>query len=516
MNLIINYTKKTDAEFKQLLLDKYNLGNEDYSLVHEEGKSTVAKVLNPDKVDAQIEIKLSKDIMKAYMSIYPPVNNGKDFDISDIHEKIEEYKISVNIKNDTIKNAYSLFSQGGIVENVLIAEGVAPIMGKDAEITLGFDPVDNKPKVREDGTVDYKNIDNIRMVKEGDLLLTKKEPTSGVKGLNVRNEEVPAKEGKDIGITVGEGVKHEEDSNEYFAEQDGCVTFKRNTINVDPIYRVRGNVDYGIGNIDFNGSVHVKQDVMAGFTIKAEKDIYIDGIVQDATLIAGGKVVIKMGIKSEGKALIQANGDVIVGYCENATIKCRGDVEILKYSYNSNIKAGGRLEATKNQGILAGGSYQAYSDILINQAGTHGKSNFLLNVGTKYYNEEEINKLVAAKKKYKENLEKVDEFLSSVDLKKPEIVNNPKVRQLLVLRKQLHGNLSKADEQIDILVKDSHHPKPKIKILHDMHDGLTVQFYNDKLTVREKQQKMVFFYDEKFSRIAMISLSDSEDEYWNE
>ncbi|MCD8491911.1 MAG: FapA family protein [Geovibrio sp.] len=58
-------------------------------------------------------------------------------------------------------------------------------------------------------------------------------------------------------------------------------------------------MDYSTGNIVFNGVVHIRGDVLSGFSVKAEKDIMVEGIVQDATMVAGGSIVIKTGIKGE-------------------------------------------------------------------------------------------------------------------------------------------------------------------------------------------------------------------------
>ncbi|MCD8491910.1 MAG: FapA family protein [Geovibrio sp.] len=79
-----------------------------------------------------------------------------------------------------------------------------------------------------------------------------------------------------------------------------------------------------------------------------------------------------------------AAGDVTVGYAEKGNIAARGNVEILKYVYNTNIKAGGYIQATGAPGIIAGGKITAFSEININQSGTKGNTNFLMCVGTKY------------------------------------------------------------------------------------------------------------------------------------
>ncbi len=358
-----------------------------------------------------------------------------------------------------------------------------------------------------------KNVDNIRTVNEGDLLLTLKPATAGVRGLSIRNEEIPAIPGVETSISVGEGVREEKEGTEFYAATDGCVSFARNTLEVNPVYVVRGNVDYGSGNITFNGSVQVKNDVLSDFTIKAEKDIFIDGICQDAHLEAGGNIVIKLGIKGDMKGSVKAKGDVIVGYAEGARIEAKGDIEIQKYAYGSSLKAGGKIEAIKEPGVIAGGTVAAFSEVRLIQAGTTGNSKFLINVGTKYYFAAEMDALKASLLKFEENKAKIDEFLGSVNLKKKEVLANPKVRQLITMRKQIDAKIAGVEEQMKQLIKEAHHPRPKLKVTGELFGGLDVQIYREKVTVRENQKNVVYFFEDKYQQIQSVSLEDKD---WQE
>jgi hypothetical protein len=41
-----------------------------------------------------------------------------------------------------------------------------------------------------------------------------------------------------------------------------------------------------------------------------------------------------------------------------------------------------------------------------------------------------------------------------------------------------------------------------------MFEGLDVQIFREKITMREKKEKVVFIYDEKYERIISVSLDD--------
>lgn len=510
MNLLKNYTSRDEKDFIKLLSDRYGMGSADYVTSRDEHGRILVKVITDKEVKPEITLSLSDFSLKAYLNIYPGINTDVALSLDDVLGLLQSERVTVNVNREAVNNAVSLAKDGCVAEKLLIAEGVEPIAGKNSQVMLNFEPVRNSPKILSNGRVDYKNLDNIRVVNEGDLLLTRKPATAGVRGLSVRNEEIPAVAGIDTQIYFGEGVRAEKEETEFYAVTDGCVTFARNTLEVNPVFTVRGNVDYGTGNIVFNGNVYVKNDVLSKFSVKAEKDIFIEGVCQDAFLEAGGNVIIKLGVKGDGKGLIKAKGDVFVGYLENANIEARGNVDVGKFAYNSRIKSGGRIEALKDPGILAGGDIAAFEEVRIMQAGTVGNSRFTISVGTKYYFEKEMNELKLTKDKFVENKEKIDEFLGSVNLKKKEVLENPKVRQLIALRKQIDGKMAAVDEQMKKLIKEAHHPKPKIKILDELYGGLDVQIYREKITIRENTKNMVFLYDDKYQQIQAFSMEDKD------
>lgn len=513
MNLLKNYTSKKEAELAKLFERVYGIDINDYIFSRDESGSIIVKIMTDKSVDAEAFLEISDDGLKALIDFYPAINEGKPLTSDYVLDTLQQEGVTVNIHREVIENAVKLCNEGGISENVIVAEGVEPIHGKNSQIILNFEPINNKPKILNSGRVDYKNIDNIRIVNEGDLLLTKKPATAGVRGLSVKNLEIRAEPGVDTEISVGEGVRSERDGTEFFATTDGCVSFGRNTLEVSPIYTIRGNVDYTSGNIVFNGSVHVKNDVLSGFKIKAEKDIFIEGICQDAFLEAGGNITVKLGVKGDNKGNIKAKGDVVVGYADGANIETRGDIEIQKYAYHSNLKAGGSVSAVKEPGIIAGGTVYAFEEVRIIQAGTTGNSRFLINVGTKYYFAEEMETLKVTQAKYEENKAKIDEFLGSVNLKKKEVLANPKVRQLITMRKQIDAKIADVEAKMKQLVKEAHHPRPKLKVIGELYAGLDVQIYREKVTARENLKNVVYYFEDKYQQIKFVSLEDQD---WQE
>jgi uncharacterized protein (DUF342 family) len=513
MNLLKNYTGRDEKEVLRLMSERYGLEGADFITSRDEHGRIIIKVVSDKVVSPATDVNVTPDGLRAYLNVYPGVNTADNVTTDDIMVLLQHERVTVNINREAANNAVRLAAEGGISEKILIAEGVEPIAGKNSQVVLNFEPVKNTPRILRNGRVDYRNVDNIRVVNGGDLLLTKKPATAGVRGLTVRNEEITADAGVDTDIYTGEGVRSEKDNTEFYAATDGCVTFVRNTLEVSPVFTVRGNVDYSTGNIVFNGNVYIKNDVLSNFMVKAEKDIFIEGVCQDAIIESGGNVVIKLGVRGEGKGMIKAKGDVFLGYAENANIEARGNIEVTKYAYNSRLRSGGRIEAVKDPGILAGGEVTAFEEVRILQAGTVGNSRFTISVGTKFYFEKELEELKENKDKFLENKAKIDEFLGGVNLKKKEVLDNPKVRQLIALRKQLDGKIAVVDAAMQKLIREAHHPRPKLKVLGELYGGVDVQVYREKVSIRENQKNMVYYFDDKYQKITAISLEDTD---WDE
>jgi uncharacterized protein (DUF342 family) len=80
-----------------------------------------------------------------------------------------------------------------------------------------------KPRLREDGSVDYYNLNLIQCVSEGDLLAKYFEKVEGKSGRTVTGRELPVEKYKNLPPLRGKGFTTSEDFIEYYAAYDGKV-----------------------------------------------------------------------------------------------------------------------------------------------------------------------------------------------------------------------------------------------------------------------------------------------------
>ena len=501
-------SKVEPARIKEIFEKIYHLNTSEYSYVDNEGHYNVT-VNTQKSINGTFRIEVSSDEMKAFLSIYPPLNNGKRVKLEDILEELVNQNIKFGIKEESIKDAVSISEFGNIIERVPIAVGLDAIDGRDATLTIHFKK-GKKSEVSVRDKVDYRDVSNIINVRQGDLLVTKRSPTKGVHGLTVRNSEIAPKEGKDIEISILEGVKSDKEGLNFYADIDGYVYFHQNKIAVYPIYKVK-NVDYSVGNIDFNGTVHVVEDVLFGFKVEAKKDIIVEGVCDDSTLIADGSIFIKRGIKGKGQNLFKTGAHFECGYCENANVYSEGDIVIKKYSYNSNLFSRGDITALEGNGVLAGGNICAFSIINCLYLGAKGVSNFTVKVGEDYLFEEKVAQANENLEKIIEAINKVSEALSGIDLKSKAVLSNPKVIKLLEYKKDLLNKKNLSITEITEIKRKMRHPKPKIKVKNTVFEGVTIQIYDKKLKVKEQLENVLFFLEPKYEDIGWISLKEVND-----
>ena len=94
--------------------------------------------------------------------------------------------------------------------------------------------------------------------------------------------------------------------------------------------------------------------------IKAKGDIEVRGVVEGATLISEGDIILHRGIQGMNKGVLQAEGDVVTKFIESATVKTGGDVKAGAILH-SNIDAMGSIICEGKKAFTIGGKLSSIS-----------------------------------------------------------------------------------------------------------------------------------------------------------
>lgn len=256
-----------------------------------------------------------------------------------------------------------------------------PVQGRNARIQYNFDA--NKtstPKMSEDGSVNFHELDMIERVKEGQLLATLTPAVQGTDGKSVFGKPIKPAKVKNLVLKHGKHAHLSEDQLEMYSDVSGNVTLVNDTVFVSNVYEVPADVGPSTGDIDYDGSVEVKGNILSGYTVKASGDIIVNGAVESATLEAGGKIVLKRGIQGMGKGTMHADGDIISNFIESSNITSGGKV-ISDAIMHSDVIARDSILVHGKRGLIAGGSARSEIKIETKTAGSAMGTKTELEVG---------------------------------------------------------------------------------------------------------------------------------------
>jgi uncharacterized protein (DUF342 family) len=345
--------------------------------------------------DGLVEIIPSTDRMVAKIGVHPPGEGGSLPDEQKIKAMLMNQKISFGIRSELLNNLVFGFINGEYPqEPIVIAEGIPAQNGENGKFELLFNTETSlKPKENPDGSVDYKNVDIINSVSKGDRLVRLIPPTRGIPGRNIIGETVKAIDGAPAKLPVGTNTEIDiKDPSYLIASIDGMVKFSGSAVEVTEGYIVKGNVDFNTGHIKYERSVVVTGDVKGGFNVDCGGDLQIGGVIEDSVITVGGNILCKYGLVGQGKGIVEAAGDVNLGFMKNQTLKCKKDVNVAKEVLNSTIYARKSIHIHGKPLSVAGGYLVARDAITLHSVGNQSGIRTTLEVGVDYLLVEELQK----------------------------------------------------------------------------------------------------------------------------
>lgn len=335
-------------------------------------------------------------------------------------------------------------------EDILVARGTPEKNGVDGKLIYHFETQqDLSPKVDDQGNVDYKNLQYAQNVQEGALLCEIILPTPGIPGVTVRGEAIPAKNGATVPVPNGKNTILSGDGTKITAACDGQVTFKNNKISISKILLLE-NVDASTGNILFVGSVSVSGDVRGGFTIRVGGDIKVSGIVENATLVAGGNIALNKGI-NHGSAT--AGGSLRARFIESATITTEGDV-FADVLLNSTVTAKGNVKLSGSHSCIVGGRCSADNRIDCKEIGNNANIPTEIALTGQSRMKEERDKKAELRGQYPDAIGHITDILRKLDrVSLPDTLKQTAIARAAYLKLRFEDAMNLLDIELEELDK---------------------------------------------------------------
>ena len=398
----------------------------------------------------RIVIEISQNKMTAFISFEAPSEGGDLITESDIKAKLTESGVTYGV--DTAKISHLMIHRE-YSKKYPIAHGSPPGQGEPGRIEYLFDTDAEslKPKELEDGTVDYKNIDNVQIVQQGDKLAQVVEPTEGEEGITVKGEKIKGKAGKGVIAPRGKGTSVVDGF--VVADITGKISYSDRKINILDVFEISGDVGPATGNINFVGSVIVRGNVTTDFSIKATGNVEVFGVVEGAEIYAGGNIFVSRGVQGLDKAKLESGGSITSRSIQNATLEAKGDI----YSesiMHSKIVATGRVEVKGRRGVIVGGVTRAFGGIFAKNIGSPMGASTEIHIGSDrdYTQEfdEKKRELAIHQHHYKDAIEHLTELVKKKEVPQDKTMRSSSLNTINNL-KNIKEKLNSVKEELSEL-----------------------------------------------------------------
>ncbi len=368
--------------------------------------------INPDKMSA--DLFLSEDLSE----------NG--IKLEDIYEFIGERGVVFGVDKEVIADAVN---NQKCYQMITFAKGKEAVEGRDGYYDYKFD-VENskrsgKPKVFDDGTVNYKDLSIVECVEEGQVLIEYHPKVDGISGTMVTGEVIKASIKKDMPPLRGKGFVVSEDGLVYTAAMSGRPVMNYGQLEIKNVFEIQGNVDLSTGNVNFSGDLIIKGNIISGMTVKATGMITVNGMIEAADVTAGSTILVKGGILGGSKANISSSGDVIALFIENANVTAGQNV-MTDCIVNGNVNAYQDVIVTKKSsksshaGSIVGGRVVASRYIKAHSIGAPGGMKTELGLGIPYKIRKEYAGFKLALENAQAELIKIEHAIALVE-KRPDV-----------------------------------------------------------------------------------------------
>lgn len=361
-----------------------------------------------------MELRFDKGGMEARLRLTPvkTETGGYAFpSLSEIEVFLKEKGVQAPMDAAAVQACFERLTHG-LTAEVIAARGKPSLPGKDGTMEFLIDlETGFVPPSAEAGAVDLR-ASLIHTVAPGQPLALLHPPTAGLPGLDVFGQLVASQPGKALQPRLGANTaRAEHDPNLIVANTLGHARLRDGVIEVDEFYLLKGDVDYASGNIAFPKSVQVNGDVKAGFAVEAGGDLEIEGLVEDCSVKAQGKVLVKGGFTGQGKGVVQARGEICLGYVRNQTVRGEESIRVYREAVNSRLQSRGSITVS---GLLAGGKAQARTAIDCQVAGTETGTPTHLEAGHDYITSEEMAELRGQMEKMGKYARKLEDSLRHI------------------------------------------------------------------------------------------------------
>ncbi|MBO4508435.1 MAG: FapA family protein [Spirochaetaceae bacterium] len=467
--------------------------------------------------DALLTVEISNDEMKASINVTSPAIGGAEISAEQIERVLQTQGVVAGISKEKIEEFVDMPIYG---VPCVVAEALQPVDGRDAYIAYNFETDRSKLKLSETetGQVNFKELNLIQNVVEGQPLAQKMLAERGKAGKTIFGRYLEAKNGKDIPMPLGKNVAVDTDGRTIIAKTNGQVMLIGDKICVEPILEVDG-VSLKTGNIKFLGTVIVKGNVEDGFEVRASGNVEVYGAVGKSVIEADGDVIVSFGIMGRDEGYVRAGKSLWAKFIQNTKVDVEEYVIVTDGIINSNVTCNKKILLQGKRASIIGGHLFATEEIHTKTIGSSGGgSETILEVGYDPRAKQRLDELLAKQDTLTKELDELDLNIETLE-------NIKKVRRTLPHEKEetLKTSIARKNEietesaeMTEEITQIQQHLRElkiigKVSASGTVYAGVKIYIRDVKEEIRNDTKAVTFYLENGFVRHGKYEPPSAED-----
>ncbi|MEA1921093.1 MAG: FapA family protein [Pseudomonadota bacterium] len=291
-----------------------------------------------------ISVAVNQEKTEARLSITPDPENENTITADQLVAVLKKNNVVAGISKKNLFAIRDKFNHDPTkAVSALIARGLPKKPAIQHNYKFHFTTGKNIGKLQGSEQIDYKNKGTIKFFKPEEVLLEIILGQNGTPGKLIDGTAV-----KDEPLTplnrykAGSGVTLDENSTQliYKVTTAGLPMLNGNTLEISEKFSLDGDVDLETGHIKFEGPVEISGNLLAGFQIISNADVFV-GKTVSGSIRTKGKLTSNGGIIGSESEKIVIGGDLICEYISTVdNLRTGGSVTVSKHIINSQIIAG--------------------------------------------------------------------------------------------------------------------------------------------------------------------------------
>lgn len=443
--------------------------------------------------------------------VFAQDNEGRPFTAARYRDIFSMLDFVEGFDEHTVDQAIAQAKETGTAQRMCaVCRGRKPVHGIDGWFEMLYQ--DERSAVgsqAKDGSIDFRERGVVRSVKQNELIGILHPPVPGTPGKDIFGRIIPASDGRPFNLVCEANVAVLEDGKTYYATLEGMVFLHGNQLNVTDVYKTKGDVDLTTGNLSLEkGSLYVTGSILTGFNVYSPANVFVEEVVESATVNAEGSVEVNGGIIMDGGGEVRAGQNISALFMKNACVAAEGDVIVKHEVSTSEVRAGRKVIAMTGRGKVFGSQIHCGEGMEVQELGNEAGVETIIHLGRQLQLDPA---LVARKKELTTLLDKIYDKLGSdspkaiLERARPELRES--VKKILQTRIQAARELEEITNAIrEERARQRRDTKAQIKVHKLAYPGVTIHGFGSRLDITETTAACRIYFDQSENTLVVGAL----------